>query len=431
MRKKEVKTNPIIGRADKSIDLTKFNIKSEQEQYNEIEAVLKEIYQSDLDVNKKHVYKCIKLTWNPKDDYIYLPHNLKIFKDRLTLKFTIEPKKTIGRGWIIFSVWIFLFALIGATYAGYTYLSIAHLNKDIDGDGISDINIDINHDRIADINIDTNGDNKPDLNIDYKGNRKARFNIDTDGDGNPDFNLVNDATGGKCSTCKINCDVDGDGWPDINIDIDGDGTPDLDLDTDGDCAPDLNLDLNGDEKCDIFCDVDGDGTCDVNCSKPDDPFDPEDSKGTGSSSITGNPDIETSTPYILIEYTDGETINVTGLLPEDQYLIPGYVQSEKPIKEFTVENLSDYPMMYTLRWNVSSNNFTSNNLKYNLIGTNGAPSLNEQTIPKANGEIVTRNILIPPRVIHKYTIEIYLKGTGQPQNEDQGRVFIGHLEIIL
>ena len=44
--------------------------------------------------------------------------------------------------------------------------------------------------------------------------------------------FVNDATNGK--KCSINCDLDGDGWPDINIDLDGDGIPDVDIDTDGD-----------------------------------------------------------------------------------------------------------------------------------------------------------------------------------------------------
>ncbi|MDD4188212.1 MAG: hypothetical protein PHX04_05620 [Bacilli bacterium] len=438
MRKIEEKVNPILGRADKSLDLIKFNILSEQDQYIEIEKILKEIYQTDLEVSKKHVYKCIKLTCNPKDDYTFLPYSLKVSKEKLTLKFTIEEKKTISKNWIIFSFWLFLFALAGATYAGFAYLSVASLNKDIDGDGIPDINIDINKDNIADINIDIDGDNKPDINIDYKGNRKARFNIDLDGDKKADTNLVNYVVGDACGTCTLNCDLNGDGWPDINIDIDGDGKADLDIDTDKDCSPDLNLDLNGDEICDLFCDTDGDGLCDTNCIKPTTPINPdnededEDEKpivGTGSSIKTGSSGVETSTPYIIIHYSDGETINVTGLLPEDQTLMPGYVPSEKPIKEFTVENLSDYPLMYNLTWKVDKNNFISNNLKYNLIGTNGAPNLSAQTVPKLNGEVVKGNIYIPPRVIHKYTVEIYLHGTGAPQNEDQGKVFIGNLEI--
>lgn len=428
MSKKDKKENPILGRADKTIDLSKFNLQTEQNQFDLIESTLKEIYQEDLEVTKKHVYKCIKLTWNVKDDYMFLPHNLKVSKEKLSLKFTVENKKPIGFGWIMFSIWLFVLALIWATYTGFAYLSIADLNKDIDGDGIPDINIDINNDRIADINIDTNGDNKPDVNIDYKGNRKARFNIDTDGDGKPDFNLVNDATGDKCSICTINCDTNGDGWPDLNIDIDGDGKPDLDIDTDGDCIPDLNLDLNGDEICDLFCDTDGDGICDVKCTKPETP---EGGVGSGSSSSTGDSGVETGTPYILINYTNGETINVKGLLPEDQILIPGFVPGEKPKKEFTVENLSDYPMVYNLRWKVVENNFVTSNLKYNLVGTNGAPSIEGATMPKINGEIVERQIYIPPRVIQKYSIEIYLHGTGQAQNEDQGKTFIGHLEISL
>ena len=433
MGKKEQKINPILGRDEKTVDLIKFNIKTEQEQYAEIEKVLKDIYQADLEVSKKHIYKVIKLTCNPKNDYIFLPYSLKASKEKLSLKFKVESKKQIGKNWFVFSVWLFIFALAGATYAGFAYLSVADLNKDIDGDGIPDINIDINKDNIADINIDIDGDKKPDLNIDYKGNRKARFNIDTDLDGVADKNFVNDASGGKCSLCKINCDINGDGWPDMNFDIDGDGTADLDIDIDADCSPDLNLDLNGDEICDLFCDTDGDGKCDNKCDKSEVQIEepPKGSGGSGSTGSVGNPDIETSTPYIVIRYTDGETISVSGLLPNDQELVPGYIPGEIPIKEFTVENLSDYPMLYTLRWKVLSNNFVTNNLKYNVIGSNGAPNINDLTIPKTTGTIIKENIYIPPRVIQKYRIEIYLQGTGEPQNEDQGRTFMGSLEIAI
>lgn len=422
--KKEPKTNPIIGRAGQTIDLTKFNIKNEKDQYIDIEKILKEIYQNDVKTTRKHILKCMKLTWSISDNYIFLPHNLKVSKEKFTLKFEVQPKKGLSFGWVIFAVWIFIFAIIGATYAGFTYLSIAHLNKDIDGDGIADINIDINKDKVAEINIDINDDDKPDLNIDYKGNRRAVFNIDTDGDGVVDSNLVNDATGGK--TCSINCDLNGDGWPDINLDLDGDGIIDTDVDTDDDKVPDLNLDINGDGKCDLMCDTNGDDKCDVKCIKAEE-FD-EDIK-TGTSTQTGDGNVETSTPYLLINYNDGLTVNVRGLLPDDQPDIPGH-PVVKPIKEFTVENLSDYPIYYGLRWNVNTNTFVTDNLKYTIEGTNGAPNLGTTTIPK-NSRVIFQKVLIMPRVIQKYRIEMNLKGTGLPQNDDQGKVFVGHIEINL
>src|SRR5574344_2140982 len=268
--KKEEKRNPIIGFNGKTIDLVKFNIETAENQYKIIETTLNEIYQNNIKVTKKHIMKVINLTCNPKDDYLYLPYDLKVSKEKLLLNFTVEKKKPIGIGWIIFMIWLFIFSLIGATYAGIKYLSLADLNKDIDGDGIADINIDINKDQKAEINIDTNDDKKPNVNIDYKSNRKSVFNIDTNGDGKADSNFINDATD-KSKTCTVNCDLNGDGWPDINLDLDGDGTPDTDIDTDGDRVADLNIDVNGDTVCDLMCDTDNDKLCDENCINTSEP----------------------------------------------------------------------------------------------------------------------------------------------------------------
>ena len=423
-KQKEPKENPIIGRAGQSIDLVKFNIKTEKDQLAEIENILKEIYQDNLKISRKHILKCLKLTWTINDNYIFLPYNLKVSREKFNLKFEVQPKKGISFGWVIFASWLFIFAIIGATYAGFSYLAVANLNKDIDGDGIPDINIDINKDKKAEINIDVDGGDIPDLNIDYKGNRRAVFNIDTDNDGKADANLVGDGSGEK--ECKINCDLNSDGWPDINLDLDGDGITDKDIDTDNDKVPDLNLDINGDGVCDIMCDTTGDGICDVKCIKA---HETDDDVKTGTSTQTGEGNVETSTPYLIINYNDGVTVNVRGLLPDDQPTIPGY-PVVKPIKEFTVENLSDYPIYYGVKWIVNKNTFVTNNLKYTIQGTNGAPNLSATVTPKSSQTIYDR-ILIMPRVSQKFRFEINLEGTGIPQNEDQGKEFIGIIEVDL
>lgn len=424
MAKKTEKENPIIGREKQEIDLIKFNVKSPEEQNSEVENVLKEIYQDDLKISKKHISKVIKLTYSAKDNYTFLPYNLKVSKEKLSLKFEVLPKKPVGIGWVIFSIWLFIFAVIAATYAGFNYLRLSDLNKDIDGDGIPDINIDINNDGEADINIDVDGDDIPDLNIDYKGNRKAVFNIDTDGDGIADSNLVNDATDGN--PCDINCDINGDGWPDLNIDLDGDGVPDVDMDTNGDGIADLNIDSDGDGICDINCDTNGDGLCDYRCLQA---HELDDGLSTGTSVVTGTGKVETATPYLIINYEHGLTVNVQGLLPDDQPPIPGHT-NEKPVKEFIVENMSDYPIYYSLRWNVTTNTFITDNLKYTMVGSNGGPSLDKTTMPKRSATIF-ENILIMPRVTQKFRVEMNLEGTGEPQNEDQGRLFVGHVDVIL
>lgn len=421
---KKNQVNPIAGYSGTTLDLAKFNLENEKRQFEIIEELLKSIYQSHLNVTRKHILKVIKLTWNIKDDYIYLPHNLKVFKKDLQLIFTIEKKKKISNGWLIFVIWLFIFALVGATYSGVIYSKIARLNKDIDGDGIADINIDINNDRIADINVDTNNDNKPDLNIDYKGNRRAVFNIDLNKDGVADSNFVKKLVDNDYASCNINCDITDDGWPDINLDLDGDGIRDTDIDTDNDGIPDLNLDVNGDGVCDIMCDTDGDELCDENCIHTSEP-----GKQNGSSAATGDPNVEASTPLLLINYVDGITVNVHDLMPDDQNDIISQPQ-EKPRKTFTVENMSDYPIIYSLRWVVVYNTFISDNFQYKVDSTNGGYNFGYVSAPKANAYII-RNITIPARVTQKYTFSFNLKGTGQVQNEDQGRVFQGYVTVDL
>lgn len=420
MTKENKNTNPIKNFPGKEIDLTKFNLLSDKEQYDEIKKILEDIYKDSLKINRKYVMKVISLTLTAGDDYTYLSNNLKISKEKLKLKFEVVPKKSVGLGIIIAAFWALLFSIVGATYAGVYYWSIKDLNKDIDDDGIADINIDITGDKKADINIDTDKDNKPNLNIDYKGNRKAVFNIDYDNDGKPDYNLVNDATD-KSKTCNINCDTNGDGWPDLNIDFDGDGKPDLDIDTNNDGIPDLNLDIDGDGKCDIMCDTDGDGKADTNIIES-----PEGGgKHNGSSTTTGKPDTNQEAASLILNFVDGETLSIDEIVPDDQ---PNYNANIKPYKTFTVENLSNIDLTYSILMVVNYNTFTSNNFKYQLEGTNGAPSFGYAVAPRTN-IYIAQKIKIAKKTTQKYRVTFNLEGTNAPQNEDQGKQFSATFKI--
>ena len=419
MARKKGVVNPIATYPGSTIDLAKFNLESEKKQFEIIETRLKEIYEDNLEVTKRHVMKVISLTYSTKDDYIYLPYDLKVSKEKLELRFEVV-KRELGIGWLIFGIWLLLFALIGSTYLGFRYINMASLNKDIDGDGIADINIDSDSDGKADVNIDTDGNNKPDINIDYKGRRVAIFNLDTDHDGVPDKNLVNDAsTPETLKECTLNCDINGDGWPDTFLDIDGDGNADVDLDTDHDGHPDLNIDSNGDTVCDVMCDEDGDKVCDRNCIKPD-----ENEIGTGTSSVTGDPNAQAGTAMLIIRFVDGETISVDNLVPDDQ----PHVEIPKPYKKFSVENLSTYTMEYTLRWVVIQNTFVTDHFQFKMSGTNGGLNLGYRTAPKANA-VLGEKILISPLSTQEYRIDFRLLGTNDNQNIDQGRIFRARLEI--
>lgn len=422
-KKEEKNKNPIAGFGGSTIELTKFNQLSEKEQAERIEKELIDIYKENLEVTKKHILKVIRLILKTKDESIYLPHNLCISKKGLNLEFSVVKKKPIAIGWLIFAIWAFVFALIMATYEGVKYLSIAELNKDIDGDGIADINIDINNDGIADINIDIDGDDKPDLNIDYKGNRMALFNIKIDNDDIPDSNIVMNATG-EGTVCRLNCDTNGDGWPDTNLDLDGDGKADIDMDVDNDKTPDLNLDLTGNGYCDVMCDEDDDNICDTNCIEATEP-----GVNSGSSSVNGDPSVIQGTQTLVINFIEGETVSITDLVPDDQ---PFYEEIVKvnPYKTFTIENISAYPIRYSLKWKNLINTFTSDNFKYMVEASNGGFQSAYQTAPFTN-TYIAQNIIIPPRVSQKYKITFNLQGTNTPQNEDQGKMFQAQIEVEL
>lgn len=425
---KKNKPNPLFNFKRQEIDLVKFNEKTDKEQKEQIQKLLEDAYGDSLKIDRKYIMKVLRLTWNPKDDFTYLPYNLKVTKDKLSLSFEVVKKKPVPLGLLIFLIWLFCFALIGATYYGVKYVRLASLNKDIDGDGIADINIDLDGDGLADINIDTNGDGKPELNIDYRHSQKSIFNIDTDNDGFADSNLINDATKNP-KECRINCDTDGDGWPETNIDLDGDGVPETNLDTDGDGIPDLNLDIDGDGKCDLMCDTDGDKKCDEKCIKPDDGIIDDNGNinpNNPNKNQTGDNSTDASTPTLMINFVDGGMLDVDNLYPDDQPGLPPIY----PTKTFYVENLSTIPLVYTLKMNIIENTFTTSNLKYKLEGTNGGANFDYQTVPKGSGYIV-RDIKIAPRVTHKYTMTFKLQGTNSPQNEDQGKVLTGKIEIEL
>lgn len=413
------KENPLKNFEGKELDLTKFNLLSDKEQYDEIKKVLQEIYEDKLKVNKKHVMKVIGVTLTTKDDYIYLPHNLKVSKEKLKLTFEVENKKGIGLGLLLVALWGFIFSIVGATYSGVYFWSIKDLNKDIDGDGIADINIDITGDKKANINVDTTGDNKPNLNIDYKGNRKAVFNIDYDGDGIPDFNLVTDVTKDG-AVCTINCDINGDGWPDLNLDLTGNGVPDVDIDTNGDGLPDLNLDVDANGICSILCDTDDDGIADTNLVES-----PLTGIGTGSSSTTGTPDTDQQSASLILKFEDGETLSLDGIMPDDQ---PNYNANIKPYKTFTVENLSNYDLEYSILMLVEYNTFIGNNFKYKMSGTNGAPSFGYIVAPKVD-TYVAKNVKIAKKTLQAYVVTFNLEGINAPQNYDQGKEFKATFKI--
>ncbi len=405
---------------EETINLDDFNKLDNDAQIELVKKTLNIMYEEKFNISRSMILKVIKLTFAKDDDYLYLANKLSVEKEKNKLTFKFQKRGS--RKMLIVLLSLSLFAgLVSATYSGLILLEKAKLNIDIDGDGIPDINIDIDGDGIPDINIDLNKDKKPDMNIDYKGNLQAIFSLDTNGDGKPDFNLVNDATTPeKLKACKLNCDLDGDGWPDLNIDLDGDGIPDIDIDTDGDGVADLNLDLNGDMLCDVMCDTTGDMTCDTNCIETEGYI-----KRSGPSSIRGDQQNNVDTGYLTIIYEDNESFIIKDLHPDDQ---PG-VANKLAEKKFKVINSSIYTVAYKLSWRDVENTFISDNFMYKIESNNKGYNMDDFiTAPREDMEITTF-ILIPPNTTQDYSVYFKIKGQNEEQNYDQNKVFKGYIKV--
>lgn len=413
------------------IPLSKLSGMEPKDEYNYIKDTLKGIYEDKLSVDRKLILKCVSLTCSKEDIRNYLPYGLIVEKKKENLIFRTDKKRNIIL--LLVFINILAFAMITASYSAIDYLSKIDLNKDINGDGIPDINLDLNNDGKAEINIDTNRDDKPNINVDYKGNKKSVFNIDTNGDNKADTNLITKAEKGICKKNQINCDINGDGWPDVNIDLDGDGKADIDIDSDQNGVIDLNIDSDGNGICDINCDTNGDWVCDENCLEPEviEKIVETIVEKTiiitqGSTNTTGNPNVDSSTASLLVVFTDSEELVATDIYPDDQ---PGIV-TVIPDKVFTIENKTSTIQYYNLSWIVGLNTFRSNNFMYKVVSTNGGGELDFTTYPQ-NNHIFLSNIPIAPYVTQTYTISSKLRGMNEAQNEDQGRTFTGKIQVDL
>lgn len=403
------------------VPLEKLAKMESKDEYNYIKELLVEIYENKLNIDRKMVLKCISLTCSKEDIKNFLPYGLIVEKKKDDLIFRTENKKSIIL--IILFMNILAFAMISATYSAIDFLSKEDLNKDINGDKIADINLDLDEDSIPEINIDTDDDDKPNINIDYKGNKKSVFNIDTNDDNLPDKNLITVVTDGICKKNQVNCDINNDGWPEANIDINGDGIADFDIDTDEDGIIDLNIDSDGNSICDINCDTNKDWKCDEYCISIE-----VITKYTNSLSTTGNPGVgvETANTALKVIFTDSTEIIAKNIYPDDQ---PG-ISTPIPDKVFTVENTTGLIQYYNLGWIVASNTFDLDNFMYEVESTNDGGTLEYTTYPKTN-HIFLSDIKIEPYVTQSYVIHSKLRGMNKPQNEDQGKEFIGKIEVTL
>lgn len=408
---------------DNYIDLYKLEGLEVRDQSKIFSLLLTNIYKDYDDIDygniRKYALKCLKLSCDPEENELKLPYKLLVTKENNRMYFKFEKDKTLLLFLIILG--LFIAFAIAATYFGLRYLSIEHLNIDINNDGIADLNIDMSGNEKAEINISEDR-KKPYMNIDYKGNRKAVFNIDSDNTGKPTKNLINQDTNND-GICDLNCDTNKDGWPETNIDLDGDGKADLFIDTDNDRKPDLNFDTNGDGTCDLHCDTNGDNLCDENCVSNVEVIE----NVTGNSTIVGNNNANIETAQFIVDFVDSKEIIIKELFPEDQ---PSDLVTKFVTKRISIENKSALYVRYRIELVVDSNTFTSNNFVYDIKATNGGYETDFTIAPKVTSNIADK-VVIAPRTKQTYDITFKLKGLNTSQNFDQGKTFAGYFQVYV
>ena len=400
------------------VDLKEFLLLDSKKQDAKIKETLDLMYEGSIGVTKKHIDKVLNIAFDAKDNEVYLPASLRVEKIGSKLIFTFKKSNNAA----LFILFALCFLLIGgfATYMGVHYLARLELNQDLDGDGIADLNIDLDDDGICDINCDTDKDGKPNQNIDYHNNRRPIFNILME-DGSI-FNPSNQDTDGD-GVCDINCDTNDDGWPDLNIDIDGDGVVDFDRDIDGDGIKDLDLDLDGDGVCDINCDEDKDNICDSNCTNAN-----INGNGGGTSEDgDGTSDFTTASLIVIFDST-GEVV-AENVYPDDQAGQPG-INTTIPNIGFTIQNTTNRTIYYNISWTVFENTFTSTNFWYQVSSDNDGFNQEWTTVPTSD-YVFAERIAIAPNTTQEYVVEFTLHGTGEEQNEDQGKIFNAEVNVDL
>ena len=134
--------------------------------------------------------------------------------------------------------------------------------------------------------------------------------------------------------------------------------------------------------------------------------------------VMGNEDAKTiivTTPHLHITYESGNEI-----LAENA--VPGWNDS----KEIKVTNNSSIKVYYDLIWTDITNTFEDkNDLVYSISGH----QTKSNTPNPIEEDIMIGNIGIEPGVTHTYTLRVDFLSQGRNQDINQGKVFMGKIEV--
>lgn len=150
--------------------------------------------------------------------------------------------------------------------------------------------------------------------------------------------------------------------------------------------------------------------------------------------------IFTSYAYFTVEVEEKETSDInlitfnanTDVIFNDTSnlsLVNAYT-GESVVKEFTISNVSDYPVYYDIVFYNVVNNFSDRNyLVYDLISTNNGAIRSVSVMPREDANIA-KNVYIAPNTKQEYTMNIKFLEKDEDQNIDQNKTFSSNIKIV-
>ena len=146
-----------------------------------------------------------------------------------------------------------------------------------------------------------------------------------------------------------------------------------------------------------------------------------------SATVKGNEEassVTVKTATLGISYNGGNEIKLQNALP-----------NASATKTFTIAATAETNanQEYDINWNIDTFDFVNpEDLVYSLTGeTDGNGTVCEDVsnvkVPTADGKICTGQI--EPNETHTYTLNLLFKETGSDQNANQGKQFLGKIEV--
>ncbi len=131
---------------------------------------------------------------------------------------------------------------------------------------------------------------------------------------------------------------------------------------------------------------------------------------------------------ILVDTLKSEDISIVFNDTSNVSLVNAYTGDEI-VKNFTVENISDYSLYYDIKLNNVVNNFENKDDLVYKLESDGAAYRNTNVVPSEN-EFIASNIMINKGQKHTYTLTITFLKTNADQTNNMNKTFSSNISVL-